>query len=120
MKEKKFALIVEDEYEICLLVQIHLLGKNIDCQFVHNINMAKNLIINYKPNFIFLDNNLPDGLGFNFIPEFKNTVQGVILIAMTAQCGLADYAIRNGADSFLDKPFSSMQFNAIIDPFLKD
>lgn len=118
MGNSAFALVIDDEYEICLLIENILSLKKISCKIAHNLETAKNILQNYKPDFIFLDQNLPDGLGFDTIPYFKEKVNGVKVVAMTAQSDLhKESALRSGADAFLSKPFAVQEIFSALDSF---
>lgn len=63
MKNKK-VLIIDDEEDLGLLLRRFFLPKNIDVYVAHTISEGMRLLEQEKPDFIFLDNNLPDGLGW--------------------------------------------------------
>jgi len=64
MNVKKKVLIIDDEEDACLLLQKYFLKKGFEvtCAFTLKEGMQK--IRATKPDLVFLDNNLPDGLGW--------------------------------------------------------
>jgi two-component SAPR family response regulator len=60
----KRVLIIDDETDFCLLMKNYFVRRNYEVHISHTLEEGmKNLVI-IKPDIIFLDNNLPDGLGW--------------------------------------------------------
>ena len=60
----KRVLIIDDETDFCLLMKNYFVRKNYEVHIYHTLAEGmKNLDI-INPDIIFLDNNLPDGLGW--------------------------------------------------------
>lgn len=108
-------LIIEDEGDMCLLLNIMLDGKGMEPDHVKNLAAAEEYLQNEKPSLIILDNRLPDGYGIDFIPYLKKNFPATRIIAISGIDGAAkDVALENGADVFLEKPFTRGQlFEAI-------
>jgi len=113
----KKILIIEDEADMCLLLNIILTGKGIQLDHVKNISSAVSYLKTDSPSIVILDNKLPDGFGIDFIPEMKKANPDIKIIMISGFNGTArDLAIENGADIFLDKPFTKDQlFSSIKD-----
>jgi len=113
----KKILIIEDEADMCLLLNIILTGKDIQLDHVKNISSAVSYLKTDSPSIVILDNKLPDGFGIDFIPEMKKANPNIKIIMISGFNGAAkDLAIENGADIFLDKPFTKDQlFRSIKD-----
>lgn len=71
MRKKKI-LIIEDEFELCMLLKLHFLDKGYDVEMAYNLKDGMDRLHSYIPDIVFLDNNLPDGLGWNYIPEISD------------------------------------------------
>jgi two-component system OmpR family response regulator len=115
--EMKKILIIEDEADMCLLLNIILTGRGIQLDHVKNISSAVSYLKTDSPSIVILDNKLPDGFGIDFIPEMKKNNPNIKIIMISGFNGTAkDLAIENGADIFLDKPFTKDQlFRSIKD-----
>jgi len=115
-KQPKKVLIVEDEGDMCLLLNIILTGKNLELDHVKNLAAAKEYLQNETPSIVILDNKLPDGFGVDHIPFIKKSHPSTRIIMISGFDGAAkDVAIENGADVFLEKPFNKEQlFSAIM------
>jgi two-component system OmpR family response regulator len=108
-KTKKI-LIVEDEGDMCLLLNILLNGKDMELEHVQNLVAAEEYLKTQQPSVIILDNKLPDGYGIDFISYVKSKYPQIKIIMITGfDASAKDVAIENGADIFLEKPFTRDQ-----------
>ena len=108
-KSKK-VLIVEDEGDMCLLLNILLTGKDMELDHVKNLSAAEQYLQNELPSVIILDNKLPDGFGVELIPFLKKQYPSVKIIMISGYDASAqDAALESGADVFLNKPFTKDQ-----------
>jgi DNA-binding response OmpR family regulator len=116
------ALIVEDEIDICFLLTGILKKKNLHSAFVNNIHEAKDLLSIREPFIIFLDNNLPDGYGVDFIGQLKQEHPSTRIIMITADDTIAnkDKALDAGADFFIGKPFTRETINKTVDAVMAE
>ncbi len=110
------ALIVEDELYIRkgLISMIASLDKDIDiigeCESVQEaITVTKAC----KPDLIFLDINLKDGIAFDFLDQVKDLKFQVIFITAYDQYALQ--AIKNGAVDYILKPVDIDELSEAID-----
>jgi two-component system OmpR family response regulator len=113
----KKILIVEDEADMCLLLNILLTGKDIQLDHVKSLSSAVSYLESDNPSIVILDNKLPDGFGIDFIPKMKKAYPSIKIIMISGFNGAAkDLAMENGADIFLNKPFTKDQlFKSIKD-----
>jgi DNA-binding response OmpR family regulator len=106
----KKALIIEDEADMCLLLNIMLNGKEVELDHVKNIKSAEEYLKNEQPNVVILDNKLPDGYGIDFVSVLKKNYPSIKIIMISGYDASAkDVALDNGADIFLEKPFTKDQ-----------
>lgn len=103
----KKVLIIEDEGDMCLLLNIILNGKEMELDHVKTIAAARSYLKGSQPDVVLLDNKLPDGFGVDFIAFIKKNYPSVKVIMISGyDPSVSDVALENGADSFLEKPFS--------------
>lgn len=102
------AVIVDDEEDLCFLLQKILAQEKIKSLAVNTLKDAESALRKMKPGIIFLDNHLPDGSGVEKINEMKMQYPGARIVMMTAfnVDNVRDRALSSGADCFLTKPFS--------------
>lgn len=114
-KTKK-VLIIEDEGDMCLLLNIMLNGKEMELDHVKSLATAEEYLQKEKPDVVILDNKLPDGFGIDFISFIKTNYPSIKIIMISGYDGSAkDVALYNGADIFLEKPFTRDQlYQAIL------
>lgn len=113
-------LIIEDEQDICFMLIKILKQKSYTLAAVHNITEASRWLLNQSPALIFLDNNLPDGRGIDFLPLLKKMNPSAKIIMITAYDTPYDkrLAIENGVDEFIGKPFTRQAIYSVVDKLL--
>jgi DNA-binding NtrC family response regulator len=116
LPQKKTVLIIDDEKELCMLMELVLQREHFLAQSIHALEDALNVIQQLKPDYIFLDNHLPDGKGIDFIKRIIETYPGVKIVMMTAynEKQLNEKALHEGASYFLHKPFNRNNIENII------
>lgn len=69
MTQKKKVLIIDDEVDLCLLMKTYFLRKNYDVYIAHTLTDGVARLDEVHPDYLFIDYNLPDGLGWDKLPE---------------------------------------------------
>ncbi len=106
----KKVLIVEDERDMCLLLNIILNGEEMELDHVNSLLAADEYLQKQQPAVIILDNKLPDGFGVDFITYIKSKHPSIKIIMISGfDAAAKDVAMENGADIFLPKPFTKDQ-----------
>jgi len=117
-KTKK-VLIVEDEGDMCLILNIILNSDNIELDHVKNLAAAEAYLQKEQPSLVLLDNKLPDGFGIDFIPSLKKNYPSVKVAMISGFDGAAeDIALNNGADTYIKKPFTRQQLSSSVQALL--
>jgi DNA-binding response OmpR family regulator len=100
-------LIIEDEGEMCLVLNLLLDSKQMELDHVMSLEKASEYLEKEQPSIVILDNKLPDGFGVDFITYIKKKYPGIPVIMISGyDSSVRDVAIENGADIFLEKPFT--------------
>ena len=99
----KKVLVVEDDGEMGLVLDMILSGKNIHLDYVDCLLSAEEYLKEQEPAVILLDNQLPDGLGVDFISYLKKKYP----------------ALENGAEMFFEKPFALEEFDKALSSLLQ-
>ena len=120
-KNYKKILIIEDEPDICFLLNIILKDNQIDLEHVNTLAQAKLFLKEQTPSLVFLDNSLPDGRGSDFITYIKATYPAIKVVMITGFNSNSEKnrAINNGADLFLTKPFTRVQIKEAVQQLLE-
>ena len=117
-RQVKKMLVVEDQGETCLVLDLILSDRKFELDYVNNLLDADEYLSKNKPSMIILDNKLPDGFGVDFISYVKKKYPQIKIIMISGFSTARDVAMANGADAFLEKPFSMENVNDAIDKVL--
>lgn len=116
--QMKRLLVVEDEGELSLALNLVLSGRELEIDYVNTLLAADEYLQKNQPSIILLDNKLPDGYGVDFISYIKKKYPSVRIIMISGFGSAKDVAMANGADLFIEKPFSMNEVNEAIDKLL--
>ncbi|MCY7293103.1 MAG: response regulator, partial [Ferruginibacter sp.] len=76
-------LIVEDEGDICLILNLMLKKDDVEIEHVNTLAKADQFLKEQKPQVIIMDNQLPDGLGVDHIKKIKSDYPAIKIIMIT-------------------------------------
>ncbi|MFN8344623.1 MAG: response regulator [Spirosomataceae bacterium] len=108
------AVIIDDEMDTCLLLGMVLKKFGIVSLRAHTLAEGLQKAADEQPTYIFLDNNLPDGIGIEQIEKFRHEAPASKLVMITAMSGLRDRALSSGADGFVEKPLDLTKIQKVI------
>jgi DNA-binding response OmpR family regulator len=114
----KKILVVEDEGEIGLSLDLILSERSLKTDYASTLIDADDYLQKHQPAAMILDNKLPDGFGVDFISYVRKKYPSVKVIMISGLGSARDVALNNGADAFLEKPFSLKKLNEAIDKIL--
>ena len=115
------ALIVDDEPDICELIEITLARMDIEVHAAGNLAMAKRLLAQHHYNLCLTDMRLPDGNGIELV-EFiakKHPKLPVAVITAHGSMAIAIKAMKCGAFDFVSKPVDLKILRKLADTSLK-
>lgn len=106
-------LIVDDDKNICEVINIYLLNAGYETKKCHNGKDALSYYEDYKPSLILLDIMLPGMDGVEVLKNIRKTSQ-VPIIMLTAKGDTFDkvLALELGADDYIVKPFEPKELLA--------
>lgn len=116
------ALIIDDERDICELIEMSLMGQDITCTSAYSVKAAIKALKEEQFNFVISDIKLPDGDGLDLLAHIQKHYPGLPVCMITAH-GNMDTAIRAlklGAFDFVNKPFDLKQLRSICKAALKE
>lgn len=107
---KNCILIIDDEYEICILLSSFLKSKGYNAVYANSILEGKQLLEKHQPFITFLDINLPDGLGFELVPKIKSAPSAKVII-ISAREGVDEMSMSEKlkVDDYITKPFTRIE-----------
>jgi DNA-binding response OmpR family regulator len=105
---KKKVLIIDDEPDFGLLLKNFFVKKNYEVYVSYTLADGMNVLDSVKPDFVFLDNNLPDGLGWSKTEYILNKYPDVDLSLVSAY-----YVPKTSATAFriMEKPIALEDLN---------
>lgn len=62
---KKKVVIIDDEEDLCRLMKMYLVELDYDVFLANTLGNGMSLMEQVSPDVLFIDNNLPDGLGWD-------------------------------------------------------
>jgi two-component system, OmpR family, response regulator len=113
-------LIIEDEGDICFLLNLMLKKDDVEIEHVNTLAQADVFLREQTPHAVILDNKMPDGLGVDYIKTIKQLYPDMKVIMITGNSSSSDKqkALSNGADIFLPKPFTKDQIRTSLQQLL--
>lgn len=118
--KNKTVLILDDEEDICFLLGNFLKKEFKKVYTAYSIEDYSQYNLE-EIDVMIVDNNLHDGYGFDIIPSIKSAKPSMKIIAVSAFDANNErkYAMENGADLFIGKPFNFQDILASIDAIKK-
>jgi len=99
-------LIIDDEKEICALIQSFLGKVNYSSEAAHDAASAVEKVRSFKPDLIVLDVMLPDMYGTDLCLEIRKLTNSPILfLSCKAEAMDKISALSAGGDDYMTKPF---------------
>lgn len=114
-------LIIEDDQVFSELLAMHLEDLNHQPQVATTLIQARQLLADYTPDAILLDQQLPDGFGIDILKEMAENPPHppVIMITGTSDNTLAIKAMGLGAHDFIRKPMDEIELDTTLTNALK-
>lgn len=100
-------LVVEDETDVLSLNMEYLRGQGYEVLGAETLAKARALFWEYPPDLILLDVQMPDGSGFDFCTELRDTSTAPVIFLTSM--GLDEnivHGIARGGDDYMVKPYS--------------
>lgn len=104
-------LIVDDEEDLCLLMKIYFTRKHYEVSIANTLQDGLSKLDTFKPDVLFLDNNLPDGLGWDQAPEILNNYPELELHLISAFHPNVPQNVDKARLKIMEKPFTQQQLN---------
>lgn len=83
-EDNKKVVIIDDEVDLSLLLQSYLKKKGYHVQIAHTIAEGLEAIAANQPRLVFLDNNLPDGTGWEIAPQISREYPALFIFLISA------------------------------------
>lgn len=114
MKQK--ILIVDDESDFCAILESYFSKRGYDVSVVHTVEDGMKAVKELRPEILFLDNNMPDGNGWDAINEIVEIVPHVKAFLVSAYRKNSPLINMKSNVVIWEKPLSLAALNSIISP----
>lgn len=111
----KKILIVDDEEDLRKLLKSFLTPLNYEVFTAATLAEALKILPQLKPDIIFLDNNLPDGLGWDIIEVIQQTVPDCKINLISAFKFLPEELTDKKSIRLIEKPISFSVLRTYLD-----
>jgi two-component system response regulator PilR (NtrC family) len=118
---KPLALVIDDEPDICELLDLTLGRMDINTVTAGDVKSAKQMFANHKFDICLTDMRLPDGDGLELVEWMQSNASGVPVAVITAHGNVetAVQALKLGAFDFISKPLDLQNLRNIVQSALK-
>ena len=114
MKLKVKILIVDDEQDYCLIMKHYFSSKNAHADLAHTLTDGLSMLQEIKPDILLLDNNLPDGEGWNHVQEIAAAFPSMKIYLISAYKSVKDNHFNSPNVHVWEKPISRAKLDEII------
>ena len=114
MRRKK-VLIVDDEVDLCMLMKAYFNRKHYDVYLAHSLADGISQLRQVSPDVIFIDNNLPDGFGWDAIPELSLKYPDTKYHLTSAFRSVLPHAIDRSKITLWEKPISLKDLDRVFE-----
>lgn len=106
MQERRKVLIIDDEIDLCLLLKSYFVRRNYEVYLSHTMHEGISFLRSLKPDIVFLDNNLPDGVGWEAAPQLAVDFPDMFICLISAFHPATPNMPANSQYSLIEKPIS--------------
>lgn len=116
-------LVVDDEIDICQIVQEILADENYDVAVAENAQAARVAYNARRPDLVLLDIWMPDTDGISLLKEWSQDPDSLVPVVMMSGHGTVETAveaIRLGAYDFIEKPLTTAKLLVTVEHALQN
>jgi len=104
MSTDKKVLIIDDETDLCLLLKGYFLRKNYEVFISHRLEDGLAMLDKVQADILFIDNNLPDGAGWEQVPGIAVLYPQLFICMVSAFHPAAPQMPVNAKYMIMEKP----------------
>lgn len=115
-KRQPLVLLVDDEHDLCVLMQMTLARMGIKTHIAHHLQQAKLFFSEHHYNACITDLNLPDGSGLDLVKHVTQHYPKVPIAVLTAYGNMevAIASLKAGAFDFVNKPINQQHLHQLL------
>lgn len=115
-EQQPLILLVDDEVDLCILLQMTLSRMGVKTHIAHRISQAKKFFKEFRYDACITDLNLPDGSGLDLVEHVNQHHSQTPIAVLTAygNMEIAIAALKAGAFDFVNKPINQIHLHQLI------
>nr|WP_269091610.1 sigma-54 dependent transcriptional regulator [Acinetobacter sp. SM34] len=116
VEQQPLVLLVDDEEDLCTLMQMSLSRIGIKTHIAHRVEQAKKFLSEYRYDACLTDLNLPDGNGLQLVEWINQHFPSIPVAVLTAygNMEIAIAALKAGAFDFVNKPVNQKHLEQLL------
>ncbi|MHA3893438.1 sigma-54-dependent transcriptional regulator [Acinetobacter sp. GXMZU3951] len=114
--KQPLVLFVDDEEDLCTLMQMMLSRMGIETHVAYRLSQARKMLMEQQYDVCFTDLNLPDGSGLELVEEISQHYPQLPVAVLTAygNMDIAIAALKAGAFDFVSKPIKQTHLEQLL------
>ena len=118
--QQPLVLLVDDEQDLCMLMQMSLSRMGIKTHMAHHLQQAKYFLSEYSYHACITDLNLPDGSGLDLVKHVTQNHPKTPIAVLTAygNMDIAIASLKAGAFDFVSKPINQLHLQQLLNKAL--
>ena len=116
MAQQPLVLFVDDEEDLCTLMQMMLSRMGIETHVAYRLSQARKMLSEHQYDVCFTDLNLPDGNGLELVEEISQQYPQLPVAVLTAygNMDIAIAALKAGVFDFVSKPIKQTHLEQLL------
>jgi len=112
---KKKVLIIDDEVDFCTIMKGFLERKGYEVHLAYTLQSGLFMANDLRPDILFLDNNLPDGQGWQYVEQIVEKNPHLKVYLISAHQSKSSFSSPNKNIEVWEKPISMQILNSVFD-----
>lgn len=109
---KSKVLIVDDEVDYCMIMKEYFQSINYEASLAFTLKEGLKMLEEFQPDILLLDNNLPDGKGWEFLNSISEKFPAIKVFLISAYSSKSDVSARSPNVTVWEKPVSLSLLNS--------
>ncbi len=108
-------LIIDDETDFCLIMKSFFTKKGYEVFLAFTLNDGLKKLTETSPEILFIDNNLPDGNGWDAVDGIVEKIPQIKAYLVSAHRNKASFPVKGDQIVIWEKPISLTRLNEVFE-----